>query len=280
MAANRKLPFGYEIKMGEIRVLRDEAEVVIWIFRQHSNGSSYDSLTKQLREQPVPYYEGKQWNKNMVARILVDERYLGRKEFPQIIDEATYQAVQDALPKKRPPQKRSECAAAIQRLAVCGVCGSKVRRASHEHGKERWNCPVCKSISTKATDRKLEQETLSMLDILRVSPYMVEVAVRENIAASIETAESEFEDAMNAEDFDEDRTKKAAMALAAARLEAIGTEDYETLRIRHALSQANAIGTVGIELLRQITTAVLIHPDGAVSLKLKNGQIIERSQSK
>jgi len=280
MAANRKLPFGYGIKMGEIVVLPDEAEVVIWIFSQHSNGSSYDTLTKELQAQPVPYYEGKAWNKNMVARILADERYLGRKGFPQIITETAYRAVQEALPHRRQAKKRSEAAAAIQRLAVCGVCGAKVKRASYEHGKERWNCPECKSLSTKATDKKLEQETLSMLDLLRVSPYMVEAAVSEAASTEIEAAEKKLEDAMNTKDFDEDKARKAAMELAAARFEAIGAEGYETLRIRHALSHGEVSGKHGIELLRQITTAVFIHPDGTVSLKLKNGQIIERSQEK
>jgi len=161
MAANRKLPFGYGIQMGEIVILPEEAEVVIWIFSQHSTGSSYDTLTKELQTQSVPYYEGKAWNKNMIARMLTDERYLGKKGFPQIITETAYRAVQEALLHRRQTKKRSEAVVAIQRLAVCGVCGAKVKRASYEHGKERWNCPKCKSLSTKATDKKLEQETLS-----------------------------------------------------------------------------------------------------------------------
>ena len=70
--------------------------------------------------------------------------------------------------------------------------------------------------------------------------------------------------------------KAKSISLASARFNALGSEDYETMRIQYILTRTEQNGGLDIELLRQITSAILIHPNGAVSLKLKNGQIIEK----
>ena len=75
---NRKLPFGYELRMGKVCIKESEAEVVRQIFRSYQEGASYNQIAGFLGSQPVPYREdGQPWNKNMVARILQDERYTG-----------------------------------------------------------------------------------------------------------------------------------------------------------------------------------------------------------
>lgn len=52
-------------------------------------------MTAALCQQEIPYYKGRLWNKNMVARILEDERYIGAKEYPQIIMPEQFQLVSD-----------------------------------------------------------------------------------------------------------------------------------------------------------------------------------------
>lgn len=91
--------------------------------------------------------------------------------------------------------------------------------------------------------------------------------------------ENEFDLAIHAEAFNESEAKAKAISLASARFNALGSEDYETMRIQYILTRAGQNGGLDTELLRQITSAILIHPDGAVSLKLKNGQIIERTDT-
>ena len=92
-----------------------------------------------------------------------------------------------------------------------------------------------------------------------------------------EQLQKEFNEAIQCDEFDESATKAKAFSLAAARFNALGSEDYETMRIQYILARAEQSDGLDVELLRQITSAILIHPSGAVSLKLKNGQIIERS---
>ena len=92
-----------------------------------------------------------------------------------------------------------------------------------------------------------------------------------------EQSENEFNLAFQAEEFDEATARAKAISLAAARFDALGSEDYETMRIQYILARAEQNGGLDTALLRQITSAIQIFPTGEVSLRLKNGQIIKRS---
>ena len=87
--ANRKLPFGYCLRNGQVREETTEAEVVRLIFRRYGEGASYGALADELSALGCPYAPGRPWNKNMVARILQDRRYLDNGDCRK-------------LPRKRP----------------------------------------------------------------------------------------------------------------------------------------------------------------------------------
>ncbi len=90
MAKNRKIPFGYMMQNGEITTNPKEVLAVVTIFRSYLNG---DSLTTIAQSMEVPYNEGTTWNKNMVKRIIENEKYLGTDKYPQLIDEDTFRKV-------------------------------------------------------------------------------------------------------------------------------------------------------------------------------------------
>ena len=105
---NRKQPFGYRMKMGEVVLHAQEAKLVEYIFQQYLSGASFNILVAQLREQPIPYDEGKLWNKNMVARILEDHRYTGEGAYPVIIDQETLRRVLEKRSAKQAPAQKTE----------------------------------------------------------------------------------------------------------------------------------------------------------------------------
>ena len=84
---------------------------------------------------------------------------------------------------------------------------------------------------------------------------------------------------MEKTEFDEGAAKSAAFALVSAQFNAIDSSDYETMRIQYILEQTEPHDGLDTGLLRQITSAILIHPNGSVSLRLKNSQIMERGDS-
>ena len=82
---NRRQPFGYQIYDGRITVNDSEADIVKYIFRSYIGGSSFNDIKISLLSQPVSYDGDKAWNKNMIARILGDRRYVGTDVYPQIL---------------------------------------------------------------------------------------------------------------------------------------------------------------------------------------------------
>ena len=66
---NRKQPFGYQMRMGEIVRNEPEAKAVQDIFLQYTLGASLKEIAEQMSKTGPAYDEGKSWNKNMIARI-------------------------------------------------------------------------------------------------------------------------------------------------------------------------------------------------------------------
>ena len=117
-----------------------------------------------------------------------------------------------------------------------------------------------------------------LLDSLIRSPQAVISRPVEADTASPQAASLElgFTELVSTPNFDEAAAKRSVLALAAARFDAVGTQDYVARLIRYKLEQAQAGSALAPKLVIQIASAILIHPDGEVSLKLKNGQIINK----
>ena len=81
----RKLPYGYRMEMGETCINEEEAAYVKQIFSDYLDGASFKSIADGLTKHSITFDGEKPWNKNMVARLLSDERYTGKAGFPEII---------------------------------------------------------------------------------------------------------------------------------------------------------------------------------------------------
>ncbi len=245
---NRKLPFGYRMESGQVRAAEAEAEVVEMVFACYAKGASYETLVKSLNKGTVPYAPGRPWNKNMVARILQDERYLGDDIYPPLITAEQFtKAVPSQTGSLACPQVKD-----IRILAQCPACGGAVRR---ERGNG-WRCPNCMTVSAKTNDRRLLEDVGRLLRWLQDHPEAVIIPT-----VTVEGTAGTIED------------KASALAQAAARLDALDSTDYEALRIRYILAHAGPEDS----LLRQVVSALLLYPDGTIHLRLKNGQTLKRS---
>lgn len=267
--ANRTLPFGYRMSHGKVCITEEEAELVRMIFSGYAEGDSYETLTRWLNGQSIPYFPGKPWNKNAVARMLQDERYLGDDIYPPIIGA-------EMLGSRKPsssgrlslPQLKD-----IRILARCAVCGGPVRRVR----TDTWRCPRCMVSAVRSTDRQLIDDVSDLLRGLCSHPEAVLLPTPSGgTDINVFAAEKELAHTLEAAEFDESAARAKVLLLAAARFDALGSEDYETMRIRHILVGTEPSAELDTTLLRQITSAILISPAGEVRLKLKNGQIIEK----
>lgn len=83
MLKNRSIPFGYCMVNGKYTLNAPEAEAVQKIFSDYIGGKSLKTIAAEMT---VPYIIGKSgWNKNMVCRVLENQKYIGENGYPQII---------------------------------------------------------------------------------------------------------------------------------------------------------------------------------------------------
>ena len=97
----RNIPFGYEIVGGRYVVNNREAEIISSIYNMYLSGKTLFNIAEALTEQEVTYFEDtKVWNKNMVSRILADERYLGNETFPRLVDSNNFNLAKNIRAEK------------------------------------------------------------------------------------------------------------------------------------------------------------------------------------
>lgn len=271
----RNLPFGYCIKNGKTCVEENAADTVRIIFRLYIQEASYQKLADTLERKGVSYTPEKRWNKNIVARILKDRRYIGDEEYPSIITRDVFQRAKVANTWSCDSPKHTRLMKNMRALVRCPMCDGVMSR----NFRANWRCPDCMDVSVKVTDEALERSAGELLERSgRVASHM-EIPDASSEMGVVQGLEDELLQALDQTEFDEVAAKGWAMALASARFDSLGSEDYETMRLKYILSNREQDGEFDAGLFFDIVSAILIYPSGAISLKLKNGKIIEEECS-
>ena len=241
---NRKQPFGYRMTLGEITIQPEEAETVRSIYLQYIAGISFKQLAEQLQAEDVPYDEDKSWNKNMVSRILEDDRYIGKEEFPALITAEQFHAAQKRRKEMRPAYKQTPAQKALRRL--CGAPPSE----------------------------RVERIVTDLLNELIRCPDRVQPAASQAAAAYGKTRE-ELTSALERQPIDEDNARALLLQLAAEQYDAIGNTEYETVRLRRLFTGCKPMTEPDAALLQSAVSKIVI-TNKCVTVTLKNGQAIER----
>lgn len=242
---NRKQPFGYKMEQGEIVPQPREAEAVQSIYLQYLAGASFKQLAEQLQTEDVPYDEDRPWNKNMVARILEDDRYTGGKQFPELVAAERFYAAQERRKAMRPEYRQTSAQKELRKL-----CGE---------------VPPC----------SVERMILNLLNRLIREPQLLCLpGSSERGDPILERQRHELDEFLHHPPVDEDRVRDMALHCAAAALENIGPEEYETERLRRQFRSHSQMEELDAELLRQ-SVRKINYDSKAVKVLLKNSQVLE-----
>ena len=239
---NRKHPFGYKIALGEVVVHTEEAKIVQQIFKQYLVGESLQRLADALQKQGVAYDGGRSWNKNNVARILEDNRYAGEKGYPKLIDQELLRAVAEKRAQKAAPPQKTEQQKVLRKLC------------------------------TKTINASVERQVTALLNGLLQTPSLIEQPPL-NHPHDIPHVQAELDKVLEQQPIDEEHAKSLILKIAAKQYEGVGNAEYETIRLRRIFTAAEAVSA---ELVRSTVSEVIVD-QRRVRLRLKNGQIIERS---
>ena len=239
---NRKLPFGYQMRMGEIVRNEPEAKAVQDIFLQYTLGASLKEIAEQMSKTGPSYDEGKSWNKNMVARILENAKYIGTDGYPKLVDIKLFEAAAEKRQTKQCLPERTPAQKALRR--------------------------VC----SKPPTPEVEQQVMHLLGRLAEQPERITQPERTSKPTYTNT-QAELDDVLNTQPLDKDAARSLICKLAQEQYNAIGNEEYETKRLRRLFTAFECTAELNAELLQSTVSAVLVTHQ-TVRLQLKNGQII------
>lgn len=240
----RKLPFGYKMVMGEVTTATEEAALVRHIFDQYLAGTSFKALTLELTDQPIPFDDERPWNKNQIARILEDARYVGEKGFPPIISPETHQAAQARRDTMRKPRHWTTQAKAVRKL------GGKV------------------------TLGNVDERIVAILNSLILDPGQI-AAPPFQPGTNTADLRRQLDDVLLKLPVDEDKAKSLIWKNAVASYQAIDPNEYETERIKQLAAAAEPMEQLDADFLRSVVSEVIMDDDGSVRLRLKNQQIVK-----
>lgn len=279
----RTLPFGYTVRAGHVEAYAAEADAVRRIFEAYIQGASYKEIAENFT-QAGPHYHAdtNTWNKNMVKRVLENRQYLGER-YPALISAEVYSDVSRIQRERQNGRRASEPVHVILKNAVCGVCGAPMRRDTKNTAKGRWYCSSgdCPHVK-KVHDTDLIERITHLLNLAMECPSIVEYSEAKNRCVSLDVTrlQNEFSREMEKTDFDEAGTTRLILELTSARYAACPDETprEKSLALRELFEQHDFYSDrFDTELFTGAVDAVLISPNGSVSLRLKNGQAVSDS---
>lgn len=247
MMSIRRQPFGYQICGGRISVNSSEAYIVKYIFRAYIGGASFNDIKSSLLNQPVAYDGDKAWNKNMIARILGDRRYVGTDVYPPILPRNEFEAAESIRTSKIQTDTRTEA----QRLLY--------------------------KLSDKRPAVQAEADVLGIINALIHDPGLIKE--QETAPEVTETFElqQEFDDLLLVQPIEEVKAKRLIFQIAAAQYSAIDNSEYETARLQRLISKCEPLTELDADLLAKVLDKVIVNKL-STQVILKNGQTISSEE--
>ena len=249
MGTNRKLPFGYKMEYGRVVIDSTEAHWVLHLYKRYGLGETIRELTELMNNTGVQYDTGKPWNKNMVARILADSRYIGDRGYPPIVEVEVFHGITEKKQKKAPAVQKTEVQKVLRRK-----CNRRITL-------------------------DIEHEVLYLLNRLANDPEQIKTRDTPPTQSDrLRIRKTELEDLQARLPVDEELTREKLQEIAVVMYEAVDPREYETYRMKRLFRKEHPRAELNAQLIVQTISAVLVGSHGRVKIKLKNDQVIERGE--
>jgi hypothetical protein rflaF_15881 len=280
MPKNRVIPFGYCMKNGEITTNPKEVYAVATIFSEYLNGRSLLQIAKLMESENIRYTEDSDhWNKNMVKRIIENEKYLGTDKYPQIIDEDIFkQANEKRVRKATTLCVISDDLQEIRKVTYCLECGEKLFRKTNGKGHEYWNCgnPDCFKYEYRLTDRMIIGAVLTVLNTAIANPSLLESGGEVSAyspTANVIRQQNEINHMTDSVQSDFDRVKSEIFKLAEMKYDCCTYNDgpRKTDEIKALLQNHKQLNTMDSGLFKACVSRIWISHFCTIEVELING---------
>ena len=268
----RTVPFGYAVEKGKKVSVADEAAVIIEVYEHYCSGETFKQIADSLTARGVKYLENDcQWNKNNVARLIDDLRYLGNEDYPQIVPAELYERVRTC--REGRSAKKAELHSDIKLIKdklVCGQCGKPFSRKNKWKTREKWICSSGCKCSVYLDDITIIRNINSV-----IANPMVCTLQGKNISSYTPT--SNITRLTNDVNRMLEQTKIEFMTVANSILECASEKfDCCSIEVNDELTQlilemfAEATG-FNEELIAQTVEQIIIDENGKIKLRVKSG---------
>ena len=277
MAKNRRIPFGYQMINGEITTHPREVYAISKIFAEYLKGRSLLDISRELQSEGIPYHhcEDSTWNKNMIKRILENEKYLGTEIYPQIISPEIFHRANNKKLKKAnnlcivPDELKK-----IRNTAICAKCRKRLFR--NQNGT--WQCKTyrCGPFEFKVTDEMILSAVLNMLNSAIANQSLLDTDSEMSVYTpngEVTKQKNEVSRLMDSPDIDYDRVKCAIMELAKIKYSCCSYDEVpqKTKLLKELLSERKQLNTLDIGLLMKCAEHITVSQDATIGLELING---------
>ena len=245
----RNIPFGYMMKKGRYIAEPSESEAVVMIYKMYLNGMSLKDIADVMT---VPYNVDKPvWTLNMVKRIIENKKYTGTSEYPQIINNATFNAVR----------------------AIANERYARMNAADYETKTLR---SMIKGRKPRISTEKIRTAIVKIINSLIADPTLASPKGKYEYNPSVKTIAAGDKIKTLMQDPDEDTEQLEKLIFEAASLR-YGDCPYDnrdkTIPLIETLTRQEPTAELDIELVKSVVKYIIID-NGDISAELVNGVII------
>ncbi len=292
MPKNRVIPFGYCMRKGEITTEPKEVYAVAMIFSEYLNGSSLLQIAKLMEFEKIRYTaDSDHWNKNMVKRIIENEKYLGTDKYPQIIDKEIFNRANE----KRIRKATSVCAISedlqeIRNRTYCSECGHRLSRIGGNVRNGRWDCrnPDCYRFEYQLTDQMIIGAVLTVLNTAIANPNLIENDGEISVyspTADVIRKQNEINQMLDSTKVDFERVKSEIFRLAEMKYDCCTYNEnpQKTAEIKALLENHEQLNMLDIGLFKACISRIWISHFCTIEIEFINGihikNIMERTEN-
>ena len=284
MKKNRNIPFGYTMQKGEIVEEPTESQAVKDIFKLYLDGKSMSEIARQMSISQVSYNGITfDWNKNMVKRILENEKYLGKDGYPVLIDSKTfYHANVRKKSKATSVNEISEELKIMRSLSYCTECGHRLSRFGGNTQTDKWDCrnPECSRFNYRLTDNMIKDILLHILNAVIANPDLLDTdseisGYTPNI--KVKCQQNEINRLMDNPQIDTEKAKTEILKLAELKYECCTYDEgpQKTEYLKELLSGKEQLNIIDYDLLKSCVSRILIGHFYTVEIEFINGVTIK-----
>lgn len=281
--AQRHMPIGYKLIDGKIQIDEAKANVVKKIFRDYASGTSLLVIAKELMEEGFLNANNQpNWYHGTVSKILDNVKYQGDKLYPQLIDTELFGMVQkrrnercESLGRNLQYNSRSR-RSILSGILRCGECGDVYRKYVEHCDKQTkrtfWKCKryihknkIC-CCNSFLMDEQIESAFLNVVNrILARKQCLDRIPIKEPTVNNSEYIKLDRKiKELEAEGRYSSNELPALIferAKAFYRTAQIDDREYNTEKMKQALSNRNNLTQFDPGLFRTVVRQVTVHND-------------------